>query len=1193
MKKTTAIENAMTLINETRGKTLLLKERKEKAVQLAAAILNESQLEETASEKKTQDELSQMIDDPKGKLFTLSLTDQCFRTKDSFRVADQVQYVMENIGIPSYFSGIKKLLMGLFFVVGKWFAPITVPLLKKMIHQESGRFILPGEPDSLEKALKRKQTQNLRVNLNHLGEAILGETEAENRLNIYLEDLKKPEVEYISVKISTLFSQINLVAWEESLKILSIRLKQLLDVASKEVFLDAQGFSHPKFVNLDMEEYKDLHLTVALFKHVLSQPSYRNISAGIVLQSYLPDSFLILKDLTEWALKRQKEGGAPIKIRLVKGANLAMERVDAALHNWNQAPYLTKTEVDSNFKKMLNFALQKENAKAVHIGIGSHNLFDIAYSLILRSENQLEKEVSFEMLEGMAEPVRRVVKKLSGSILLYCPAAKKEEFQNAVAYLVRRLDENTNEENFMRQVFKLKVGSEEWERQVYFFLKSCENIETVSESPNRNQDRNLPQEVSYCCRFENEADTDWSLKSNRLWGINLLKDSKNKDLVIPLVINGKTYNSSDFLEEGLGINPSEPDKPLYRYGLANDKLIEEALKTANETQNVWSQTPPRERALLLLNIAKEIRDARSILMSSMVLDTGKTLVESDPEISEAIDFAEYYARNLLEITSLKDIEWESRGPTLVASPWNFPCSIPAGGILAALAAGNTVIFKPAPEAIWVGWELVQLFWKAGVSKKVLQFVNCLDEPQGTKLIKDPRLALVVLTGATSTAKYFLKARPSMHLIAETGGKNAIIVSNMADRDQAVKDVIQSAFGHAGQKCSACSLLICVQEIYDDPVFKQQLKDAAESLPVGSPLNAFSRLNPLIKPPGEILFKALTNLDAGESWLVKPKQDPLNPHLWSPGIKWGVKMGSFMQKEELFGPVLAVMKADSLEHAIQMVNQSSYGLTTGLQSLDQREQKYWSDRIQAGNCYINRGITGAIVQRQPFGGWKNSGFSPGAKAGGPNYLMQFLKAKQIDLPLDGQKIDPKFLKQKILLNSEHQALYEASLKSYTFYWDHYFKFSHDPSKVLGEDNFLRYMARKNICIRIDESTELVDVLRLHAAAQIVDADCWFSFETEKQFKKFKDLKGTVEDRGAFLKRLKTAKTKRVRFLNKPEASLAQALVDQGCYITVAPVIANGRIELLNFLREQSLSVAYHRYGNLGEREGEMSEKGCCH
>lgn len=1192
-----SIDNARTIIRNVRGKELTKAERSRLAIELAGYMLTESRRIQTAKEKKHQALIAGMVNDSYGKVFTTSVTDQCFRSNKYSRIADQLVFLIRKYGLPSFLSLDKKLELLAFQWLGKPFSNIFVPLAKKMVRQETSTVILPGEPDLLIPHIKKRKEQGVRINLNHLGEAILGEEEAKRRLDIYLNDLSHPEIEYISVKISTIFSQLNLLDWKDTLSILSDRLKHLYRVAKEKKYIRADGAITPKFVNLDMEEYRDLDLTVDLFMQTLDDPEFLNFSAGIVLQSYLPDSFNLQKKLTEWAMGRIDRGGAPIKIRIVKGANLAMEQVEGSLKGWPQAPYLTKRETDANFKRMLNYASRASHAKAVHLGIASHNLFDIAYGLLLCSENEIEKFACFEMLEGMADHMRRVVQHFSNEMLLYCPAATEEEFQNAVAYLVRRLDENTAAENFLRYSFDMKVGSQNWEEQSAMFAAACDFSENVSSLPRRIQDRTRPALFRCpCAEFENEPDTDWSLVQNRRWAEQIVAKWKNCRIdTIPLVIGGnEIYLGAE--SEAMGVDPAFPNKKLFSFTLAQENHIDIAFKTAKKALSEWSGKTALERSVLLENAAVQMRNRRSELIGAMIANTGKTIPESDPEVSEAIDFIEYYRRSAVEMHHLQDIEWKPKGVVLIAPPWNFPCSIPAGGIAAALAAGNCVLFKPAIEAVLVGWELAKCFWKAGISKEVLQFVSCEDEPAGTKMIQDPRLDAVVLTGATATAKLFMKMRPEIDLIAETGGKNAMIITNLCDRDLAIKDLIQSAFGHAGQKCSACSLAICEAEIYDDSRFLEHLRDAAASLPVGSQWDQASSINPLIHSPNATLLRGLTTLEEGESWLLEPRKDATHPTLWSPGIKLGVREKSYTHQTELFGPVLSLMRADNLDHAIKLANSTSYGLTSGIHSLDEREHKKWIHQIEAGNCYINRGITGAIVQRQPFGGCKESGFGPGAKAGGPNYVQQLMAAHQITFPKEQEDL-PETLKVfsdwiYARITPDQQNLWKASLGSYAFYWKNYFSRDHDPSQVLGQDNILRYLPQK-IAMRLQPADSIFDAGRALAAALITGASLEISGE-EGMLNLFLTAPWRSnysisfdfirENQIGFLKRI-TPNSRRIRMISPPHQELIRELSNSGAHWIYAPVLANGRLELLHFLREVSISYSYHRYGNLGYREAE--------
>lgn len=1197
MSPSRLISKAKEQISQVKGRRLTVDERIQKAVELAGLMLEAACQQQTRSERQQQQQLARMMSDKSGKVFTTCMTDQCFRSQRPSRVADQMVYLIQKYGVPHYLSKEKQMSLSAFRLLGKPFASMAIPLTKHLLRKETARVILPGEESALFKHMRSRAKEGVRVNLNHLGEAILGEEEASQRLEIYLKDLENPNVEYISIKISTICSQLNLLAWEDTLEILCSRLKRLYRAAKSHEYVKPDGSRIPKFVNLDMEEYRDLSLTVDLFQNVLDDPEFFGCSAGIVLQSYIPDSYLIQQQLTIWAVKRVANGGAPIKIRIVKGANLGMEQVEASLRQWKQAPYETKGEVDANFKRMISYGCQPEHAHAAHLGIGSHNLFDIAYGLLLRSENEVEGDVCFEMLEGMADHMRQVVQALSGDMLLYCPAATKDEFQNAVAYLIRRLDENTAPENFLRQAFDLVPGSDIWKREAERFAAAVKGADSVSSIPRRGQNRfALPEKAELESTFVNEDDTDFSLPQNRKWVETLMKEWLGKDGPrIPLVIGGKEQYSHQMAP---GEDPSIPGKTLYEYSIADQADLNATLDTAAKAQKKWEKVKVRERAALLIEVAHQLRCKRGTLIGVMIADSGKTVPEADSEISEAIDFAEYYARNLLEVTSLEDIAWKAKGVVLVAPPWNFPCSIPAGGILAALAGGNSVIFKPAPETVWVAWELAQVVWAAGIGKDVLQFFTCDDEPVGSLLVQDPRVSCVVLTGATATAKLFMKLKPGIDLLAETGGKNAMIVTDLADRDLAVKDIIQSAFGHSGQKCSACSLLICEKEVYHDSHFRQQLRDAAASWRVGSSWNLATRLNPLIREPNPTLLRGLTRLEDGEEWLLKPVQDLKNPRQWSPGIKWGVKPGSFTHQNELFGPVLGVMCADNLSEAIELVNSTRYGLTAGLHSLDDREKEQWIEKIEAGNCYINRSMTGAIVQRQPFGGCKDSSFGPGAKAGGPNYLMELMHPAQVSLPHEIAEVDQitAQLSQAIehfSHSEEEKALWEASIGSYAFYWNYYFSQDHDPSGVQGQDNILRYLSHHNLLLRVNEGDQPLDVMRAIAGAMTCGATMEVSvpsgFSLPAEVNALEAIHVVEETDAEFLEKLPEVDFVRLRFISTPDAKVQQALANLGILGIVQPVLANGRIELLNYLREASFSIDYHRYGNLGDREEEYRQR----
>lgn len=1192
MQSNSPLEKAFSILEQVRGKPQTMAERKKRAIELAAFLLEETNRTMTSSERKIQQQLSRLMEDPVGKTFTTAMTDQCFRSSSHFRVADQMIYLLEQLGVPKYLDAIKRAQLFVFKLLGSYIARFFVPLAMWSLRRETARVILPGEPALLTRHLRERKKEGVRVNLNHLGEAILSEEEARKRLSTYLEDLKNPDIDYMSVKISTIFSQIHLLAFEDTVDLIAERLAQLYRVAMKHPVSSPDGIMRPKFVNLDMEEYRDLRLTVDAFCKVLDMPEFQSYSAGIVLQAYLPDSHDFQKELTVWASKRIKQGGAPIKIRIVKGANLAMEQFEASLKGWAQAPYRSKVEVDANYKRMVAYGCQREHARAVRLGVASHNLLDIAFAMLLRSENEVDAYVGFEMLEGMADATRRVVQHLAGDMLLYCPIATKQEFQHAIAYLIRRLDENTGPENFLRHAFGLKVGSDSWKSQTKLFLESCDLMQTAFMGPRRGQNRQMrPERLFAEGSFDNEPDTDFSLLQNRIWASSIAKQWKDhKPRLLPLVIGGKEVSDN---EEGIGHSPAKGGMPAYRYAKAKKSHIEEALQCAKQYEKQWAGQSVGHRMQLLTAVAQTFRERRGELIGSMMFDGGKTILEADAEVSEAIDFAEYYAYQMGKISSLQEVALRPKGTVLVASPWNFPCAIPAGGILAALVTGNCVLLKPASDAVLVGWMICQAMWDAGIPKEALQFVPCSGDEVGGELIRDPRVNCVILTGGTSTAQKFLKMRPDLDLAAETGGKNAIIITALSDRDLVIKDLLQSAFGHAGQKCSAASLAILEAEVYDDPHFMEQLKEAARSMKVGSPFDLTTKISPLIHPPQGVLKRGLTTLESGEEWLLQPRVSEENPCLWTPGIKLHVQPRSFTHMTELFGPVLGLMRAANLSHAIELANAVPYGLTSGLFSLDEREQNEWMERIVAGNLYVNRTITGAIVRRQPFGGTKWSSFGNGSKAGGPNYLREFLHISQRGLPKEKCAVNEKvnsltaFLEQ-LDLSQDLLGLWTGSLSNYAAIWKQ-LQEDCDPSQIVGQDNFFRYVPRENIVLRLDAKSNPFDALRVCSAAFTCGAGIAISCDEKEASFPWVSLNTVCtviqESDFSFYDRIRSGQMQRIRTVGPASYELHKAAADASIHVVDDPVLASGRFELLHYLREVSISIDYHRYGNLGAREGE--------
>lgn len=1063
------------------------------AIALAERLLEAALRQQSGEEKKDAEKLGRMMDDPEGKAFTFAMVDEVFRSRDAGVSAKRWRGLLSSFGVPQFLNRADRLLMRFGSVGSRVLPGVVMKAVEERMRADSARVILPGEEGPLHRHLARRASEGFRINLNQLGEAVLGEEEAKRRLETVLTHLEDPAVNYVSVKISALFSQIHLVAWEESLAEIQARLRTLYRAAM------ARG----KFVNLDMEEYRDLALTIAAFRGVLDEPEFHAFSAGIVLQAYLPDSVAALRELTAWAKARVASGGAPIKVRLVKGANLAMESVEAELHGWFPAPYATKAETDANFRRLLEYGCDPENAAAVRLGVASHNLFDVSIALTLREKNGVEGLVEIEMLEGMANHQARAVRDAAGSLLLYAPVVRREDFLSAMAYLVRRLDENTAPENFLHDLFAMRPGSKAWERQKVRFQEGWIARHTRSDVSRRIRPAVDPAQTK---AFANEPDSDWTQAATREALQNAIATWEPEAL------------------------PALP-------------TLETMLRTAVEAQHDWEALGVAGRAAILNRVAELMSEQRFASLACLRLDGKKAVPEADAEVSEAVDFARYYARTA---AAPAGVEARALGIVAVVSPWNFPYAIPAGGILAALMAGNTVVFKPARATSQIAWHLVRQLWDAGVPREVLHFFPC-DNATGEALLTDPRIAAVILTGGYGTARLFQGWRPDLPLFAETSGKNALVVTAQSDRELAIKDLVRSAFGHSGQKCSAASLAILEAEVYDDPVFRRQLRDAAASLPVGPATDARSVVTPLVTEPGPDLKRALTTLDEGEEWLLRPRKLGDDPCAWTPGLKLGVKPGSWFHQTECFGPVLGLMRADSLAQAVAWQNHTDFGLTAGIHSLDPEEILWWKDHVEAGNLYVNRPITGAIVQRQPFGGWKKSCIGPGAKAGGPNYVLGLCRLA------DEAGTEPDYAEAQ----ESHVAL------------------AHDPSALRCESNVFRYRPCRGVILRLEEH-DVTAIARARLAAEVTGVALTISVRDEETDE---DLgEETDED---FIARLpELAKSAEfLRTLVPPNPEILRAAHELGLNWIDGPILASGRVELTRWLREQSVSETLHRYGQI--------------
>ncbi|RAX56648.1 1-pyrroline-5-carboxylate dehydrogenase [Helicobacter monodelphidis] len=1164
----------------------------EQSLELAEDLQGKIERNITKEEQAFHHKMKQLLENPANKVLLIELLDKSFRSSNNDVKFEAISHTLRKYGIADFFSPFERFLLQAFLTLGGIAPNISVPFFITQIRQDTANMVLDSAPNSLAMHNQKRLKQGITINVNLIGEEVLGEGESLTRFHHYEEALKSEYITYISIKITTIFSQINILDFEYSKSEIVKRLDKLYALAKAE----SKRQNKPKFINLDMEEFRDLELTVAAFKESITK---FDIEAGIVLQAYLPDSFEYLKNLHSFSKERVQKGLPPIKVRIVKGANMEAEETIASQKDWALPTFTRKVDTDSNYNKMLHFVLEEDNFKYIHIGIASHNLFEIAYAYTLIADKKAQDSFTFEMLEGMSMQASTELSAMH-KLILYAPVCDMAHFNNAIAYLVRRLDENTAEQNFMRHFFGLKLNDKAWLAQKELFLQALSGIEHLDNSMRRTQDRNAPQSARSTIdgEFHNEADTDFILSANRKWAESIRQHYINLPLQEIYAEGAKRLSSSEILE----VKDKFCDKVIGKIHLANADGIKQALESAKHS--TYSELSLQEIHTLLAKSAQILRERRGDLLGIAALEVGKTFAEIDAEVSEAIDFLEFYPHSLRTLQAQNPkVRFSPRGIGVVVAPWNFPIGISVGSISAALSGGNRVIYKPSSLSSLTGYSICQCLWDAGIPKDALIFLPSKGSDISAHLLTSDDIAFTILTGGEDTAYKMLEANPTLFLSAETGGKNATIVTKHADRDQAIKNVIHSAFSNSGQKCSATSLLILEEEVYNDENFKATLKDAAQSLNVGNPFEFKNKLGTLANKADSKLSRALESLESHEEWLLPPHFVQDNEYLMSPCIKYGTKEGDYSYKTELFAPVLSVMKAKDLKHAIALANGTGYGLTGALESLDEREWEYYTKHIEVGNAYINKPSTGAIVLRQPFGGIKKSAIGFGRKVGVYNYAPQFTHITQESV--DSNLLACEFSEQlqslldNHTINESQKSEVQRALmmvQSYAYHHKNEFSQTHEYVKIRGEDNLFSYVPIRNLLFRMNAEDRLSDIIAVIGAAHIAGVHLEISVDTNvfEQITKYMDkavfenmLKQMnylmyVESAESCVQRTKNFERVRYHAIPKADDILYQQCAKESKIIIRDKPLFNGRFELLAYFNEKSCSISYHRYGNLGAR-----------
>ena len=883
--------------------------------------------------------------------------------------------------------------IGLKALSGGITSKIAARFLSSNIESMGRQFIVGAGPEDALRVLSGLRDKGLSFTVSLLGEAVVSEKEADQYRDRYLDVLdvlsttaatwnpigEHGELDWglaprvnISIKTSALYSQMSARALEHSVDRAKRRLRPIL---RKAMAFDAS-------ILLDMEHHELKALTLALYRSIMEEPEFENYRyTGVALQAYLRETEADVHSLMDWSRNRAQ----PFTIRLVKGAYWDSEVAWARQKNWPEPVFMHKSESDRAFEKLSRLIL--ENHEHVHLACGTHNLRSQAFVIEMSKELGIQTdEVEFQVLYGMAEPVRNALLEEGRRVRLYAPVG---EMIPGMAYLVRRLLENTSNESFLRQGFVEHLDPES-------LLRDPHSISIATSSTSDSSDG-----------FRNEPLLDWTDQSNREGFADAVASVRQQfPIAVGLVIGGEKRETSKTIDS---VNPNSPSEIVGSASSADSDDLNDAVRAAADAFPSWRDTAPEERAEILFLAANAARRQRLDLAALEVFEAGKNWDEADGDVCEAIDFLEYYGREMIRLGKEQDLSavpgeasalfYEPRGVVGVIAPWNFPIAISVGMVSAALVAGNTVVYKPSSESPITGSKVLELFEEAGLPRGVLNFLPGSGADVGDALVTHPGVWLIAFTGSREVglrinrlaAESSDRSADVKRVIIEMGGKNATIIDSDADLDAAVRDVLRSAFGYQGQKCSACSRLIALDSVHESVL--ERLKEAAESIELGPAEDPAAFVGAVISEKAAEKVRRYIEIGKSEGRTILERIPEASSGYTVPtAIFADIDPDARLAQEEIFGPVLSVIRAADFDEALEIANLTDYALTGAVFSRSPVNISKAKQRFRVGNLYINRGSTGALVGRHPFGGFKMSGV--GSKAGGPDYLRQFMVPRSV-------------------------------------------------------------------------------------------------------------------------------------------------------------------------------------------------------
>ncbi|WP_371029836.1 proline dehydrogenase family protein [Pseudoclavibacter sp. JSM 162008] len=1186
----------------------------------------------------TTSELDRVLSGSDGEVFLRSLIDEVIRPDDAIAAGNGLGDLAPKLPA-SLSTGTKRV-----FQLGAFAGPgvpwLAVPLMRRATAAFFGEDTVRNAPADLSAAVERAASRGAVSRIRLLGDEVLGERASNARLETYTQLLAAGQIRELELRVVDIEAQPALWDFDGTLERVVFKLSALGRAA-----LTAPT---PPLLMLRAQSSTDLELTVQAFMRAFEQEELRGLHVGISLPAQFPETPGLLRRIGGWAHMRREDLGSDITVAITRDANHDLERADAVINGWRLATYASDADVDANFARLLDEALAIDHVAAFRVEVEADARRDVALAAAIANARGLPKPVRVVVPRSADDATLARIRSAGVELVERTPVVDGTTQRHAASYLQHRVDVRARQLGAepadaasATAAVTAGAGADAVHPDDERLLSATARMRQIDSGPNREQDRVLADDAATVTASiqlelfpdglfedeepaaerparvkklkpaskpviddeevtENPADTGPSprltevvlgLKRGRLLR-NTFRNSPGTD---PSLASNRDWLLSiqrRVPRSELGIDEVE------RHLLHEPGDVDALLSRAERAAEPWAQKPGWERAAVLEKVAKALEANRARLIEVAVSETGTPLPDVDADVSRCIDLANYYAHLARQLDRMQGADFEPVAVTVVTPSWVPAVAGSAGHTAQALAAGSAVVLKPSPRTRRTAAVFAEVLWDADIPRDLVQLAICdesllSDKQLGQMLITDDRVQRVLLSGNWETARSFLRWRPDLPLIAATSGKNSMIITPSADLDRAALDVARSAFLSAGQRPGHAGTVILVGSVARSKRFHEQLADAVASLRIGYPSDPGAVVGPLVSPPDSQLRFALTSLGEGESWLVEPRQLDDTGRLWSPGIRVGVKPGSYQHVTEFFGPVLSVMHTHTLDEAIRLQNSTQYGLTAGIHSLDRTEIAEWLRRVEAGNLYVNRDILGNTPQRQPFGGWLRSMVGTATKFGGPNSLLS-LGAWRPNHGEQSQTLHLRGIDEQATALIESAApfmdyetfdrLRRASLSDQIAFNEEFGEVS-DVSNLKFERNLMRYIPAR-ATVRAAEDATLADLIRVIVAARIVRSKPVITSGIEVPDAVLAELhaQGLAVQRetdAEFAERARTGgiETLRVRLIGGRRREFCDALQgDPDISIWSDAVTPAGRIEALPFLREQAISITAHRNGH---------------